>query len=245
MISKLKFLYNKIYIQNKFTPSFLGIFTNPSYLIRKRLYTEIVKNKKYLKGVLLDFGCGSKPYKQLFDVDKYIGVDIEESGHDNTNDNIDIYYDGKKIPFKDYYFDSIFSTEVLEHVFNIDDIIKELYRVLKIDGYILVTVPFVWNEHEVPYDYARYTSYGLKHLFEKSGFTIVKAIKTTTFIETIFQMFCIYTSETLLPKKVSFKRAILVILFITPITVLGILISKVFPKNESFYNNNIIIAQKK
>ena len=245
MISKLKFLYNKIYIQNKFTPSFLGIFTNPSYLIRKGLYVEIVKNKKYLKGILLDFGCGSKPYKKLFDVETYIGLDIEESGHDNTNENVDIYYDGKVLPFQDNYFDSIFSTEVLEHVFNIDDIVKELYRVLKVDGYILVTVPFVWNEHEIPYDYARYTSYGLNHLFEKSGFTIVKTIKTTTFIETIFQMFCIYISETLLPKKISFKRAILVILFITPITVLGVLISKIFPKNESFYNNNIIIAQKK
>ena len=52
--------------------------------------------------------------------------------------------------------------QVLEHVFNPDDFVREIARVLKPGGALLLTVPFVWNEHEQPYDYARYSSFGLR-----------------------------------------------------------------------------------
>jgi SAM-dependent methyltransferase len=63
---------------------------------------------------------------------------------------------------------------VLEHVFNPDDFLNEVNRVLKPSGKLLLTVPFVWDEHEQPYDYARYSSFGLRSLLEKHGFSIVK-----------------------------------------------------------------------
>jgi len=56
-----------------------------------------------MNGIMLDFGCGSKPYKELFSVDKYIGLDIEKSGHNHKEEPIDFYYDGKTIPFKNEY----------------------------------------------------------------------------------------------------------------------------------------------
>jgi len=244
MIKKLKFFYDKLYRKNKFMPSAIGIFTNPSYFIRKGLYDTILLNKKYMKGLLLDFGCGNKPYKELFEVNEYIGVDMVESGHNHKNENIDVYYDGKILPFQDNHFDSIFSSEVFEHIFNLDEILKELYRVLKTDGYILITIPFVWNEHEVPYDCSRYTSFGINHILEKSGFEIISQHKTTNFVETIFQMWNIYISESFLPSRISFKKAILILFLIAPFTILGLILSKILPKNNSFYNNIVILAKK-
>ena len=63
---------------------------------------------------MLDFGCGSKPYKNLFKVKEYVGLDTEESGHNHRNEEIDVLYNGKQIPFVDNSFDSLFSSQVFK-----------------------------------------------------------------------------------------------------------------------------------
>ena len=105
---------------------------------------------------VLDFGCGSKPYENLFiNIDEYVGCDIEVSGHDHLDSKIDYFFDGKNLPFIDDRFDSVVSFEVFEHIFNLPEILKEINRVTKTSGNILISVPFAWGEHEVPYDFAR------------------------------------------------------------------------------------------
>ena len=107
---------------------------------------------------MIDIGCGNKPYKNLFKHCKsYIGLEIES---ENKN-SADFTYDGKNFPFEDETFDSAVCSEVLEHVFEPNQFLKEVNRVLKKNGLIILTLPFFWDEHEQPYDYARYTSFGL------------------------------------------------------------------------------------
>ena len=64
--------------------------------------------------------------------------------------------------------------QVLEHVFNPQEFLGELGRVLARGGRLLLTVPFVWDEHEQPFDYARYSSFGLKALLEQHGFRVLQ-----------------------------------------------------------------------
>ena len=80
-------------------------------------------------------------------------------------------YDGKKIPFSDGEFDYVFSTEVMEHVPEPKEFLNEIYRVLKPGGILIMTVPFMQPLHEEPYDFYRYTKYGLKHLLDNTGFS--------------------------------------------------------------------------
>ncbi len=109
------------------------------YFIRTALYRKIKDFAPQMQGKMLDFGCGSKPYQSLFyNVKEYIGLDYDGEGHSHHNENIDVYYNGKVIPFENEYFDSIFSSEVFEHLFNIEEILPELHRVLKTKGKILV-----------------------------------------------------------------------------------------------------------
>ena len=132
------------------------------------MYKKIRQFAPQLQGRLLDFGCGTKPYRGLFtNVSEYIGLDFENEGHSHRNENIDVMYDGKTIPFADKHFDSVFSSEVFEHIFNLEQMIPELNRVMKKGAKLFVTCPFVWNEHELPNDYARYTQFALRHLLEK------------------------------------------------------------------------------
>lgn len=227
-----------------FQPVFFSIFINPFFFIRRGLYKNIKNDAKSLEGILLDFGCGRKPYKNLFSVTQYIGVDIEQSGHSHELSEVDVYYNGKTIPFGDEYFDSVFCSEVIEHVFEIDNIFIEINRVMKKDAKILLTVPFVWNDHEIPYDYGRYTTYGISYLMEKHGFEIIKISKSTNFVETVFQLRILYFHN-LIKTKNNFFNVLLNIIIISPFTLIGYIASKLLPGRSDLYHNSIVLARKK
>jgi SAM-dependent methyltransferase len=229
--------------REQFRPSNFSIFYNANYFIKKGVYQGVKRNSAELQGRLLDIGCGNKPYRDLFNVVEYIGIDIENEAHDHTNDKVDFIFDGKKIPFNDQSFDSIFSSEVFEHVFHLEELIQESHRVLKGGGKLLITLPFVWIEHEKPNDFARYTTFGIINLLERNGFTIERSEKSSTYFEAIFQMIAAYIYQTIIPKN-SILNWPLAVLLISPINMLGIVLSFILPNNSDFYLNNIIVASK-
>ena len=67
-------------------------------------------------------------------------------------------------------FDAVLCTQVLEHVKEPADVIREIYRVLKPGGVLYLSAPQGWGVHQAPHDYFRFTCFGLDHLIEKSGF---------------------------------------------------------------------------
>ncbi|RLD81087.1 MAG: hypothetical protein DRJ10_06620 [Bacteroidetes bacterium] len=232
------------YKKQQFQTNIFSLLINPLFLLRKILFKRIKILAPELSGKLLDFGCGSKPYKSRFlNVSEYIGLDIENNSHDHNKEEIDVFYDGKKIPFPDNHFDSVFSSEVLEHIFEPDLILKEINRILKPGGKALFTLPFAWNEHEVPNDYARYTSFGIKYLFEKHGFKVIKQIKAGHMSVVIAQLRSLYVYEFLASKNKYFNILISLV-FIFPLNLAGFIFSSIMPKNYSLFFNNIILVQK-
>lgn len=237
-----RYIVNK-FENEKFLTTWISIFFHPSFIIRRGLYKSIKKYSSLLKGKLLDFGCGNKPYENLFNCDNYIGLDIENSGNSHSKSKVDVYYDGRTIPFETNYFESVFSSEVLTHVFNTSDILNEIHRVLKPDGVFLLTVPFSWFENEIPFDNVRYTSFGIKYALEEAGFKIVKFEKTTNFIQTVFQLFNGYLYYNL--GRNSLLRILVIIFIIFPLNVLSIILSNILPKDNSLFCNNVVLAKKK
>ncbi len=232
------------YKKQQFQTNVFSLFINPFFLIRKILFKQIKKQAPELNGKLLDFGCGSKPYESLFiNVSEYLGLDIENNSHNHSKENIDIFYDGKKIPFPENHFDSVFSSEVLEHVFEPDLALKEIYRVLKPNGKALFTLPFAWNEHETPNDYARYTSFGIKYLLEKQGFKIIKQTKAGHMNVVIAQLRSLYIYEFLASKNKYFN-ILSSFIFVFPLNLTGLIFSSIMPKNYSLFFNNIVLVQK-
>jgi len=136
--------------------STLSIIISPTYIVRSGLYRGVTNFAQRFEGDVLDFGCGSKSYETLFTKAKsYIGIDIEVSGYSHKDNKVDFYYDGKSLSFPDNSFDCIVCFEILEHVFNIEEGYVEIFRVLKPNGLFLGTLPVVWEEYEVAYDFAK------------------------------------------------------------------------------------------
>ncbi len=234
----------QIYKKQQFHPNFLSVFINPFFMVRWMLLRKLKKQIVKLKGKVLDFGCGQKPYKSLFtSTTEYIGVDIENEGHNHEKEEIDVYYDGKVLPFENNSFDHVFSSEVLEHVFNYAEILPEIHRVLKTGGYFLITVPFSWEEHEVPYDNCRFTHFGIESLLKKAGYTIVESEKSGHFFAVISQYFINYIREMFFTKN-KYINILLNLIFISPFTILLGLLSLIAPRKRSLYFNTIILAQK-
>ena len=144
----------------------------------------VKKKSKKFKGTVYDFGCGERPYESyiLKIADKYIGVDWNETLHDL---NADIIADlNKPLPIESEIADTVTSFQVLEHLHDPQMMLNEAYRILKKDGNIVLTVPFQWWVHEAPYDYFRYTIYGLKHIFKKAGFREINITPASGFFST-------------------------------------------------------------
>lgn len=230
--------------RERFLPSRLSIVISPIYIIRRALYRQIADLAPRVTGATLDFGCGSKPYETLFTkATRYIGVDIRQSGHDHQTSKIDVFYDGKSLPFAGESFDSVVCFEVFEHVFNIRDVLDEINRTLKPNAVALFTLPFAWDEHEAPYDFARYTSFGVRHLLEQSGFEVLELRKSTTYFLAACQMLIAYFSQHVSPRN-KVIRSLIQLVFIFPLNVLTLLLNEILPKRYDYFCNLIVLAKK-
>lgn len=223
------------------------VFFNPSFITRRALIKNI---KGFIKKIdfnendtWIDVGCGSAPYRPLFNIKRYIGLDIKDGNCLNPDKKCDIVYDGKKLPFEDNSADGIICTQVLEHVDNIEGFILEIRRVLRSGGNLILTAPFCWQEHEKPYDFYRFTSFGAKDILERSGFSVKECVKTTGSIETIAQLMSAYISSNCVIKFPGFFTFIM--LFIcAPIQIMGITLQRILPDKKELFLDNAILAYK-
>lgn len=152
----------------------MGIFTP---VIRCYL-TEVAS---YACGRMLDVGCGNKPYKDLFaNVTSYIGMDrpsMVDQRRPNTQQrwsSFDVVGSVTEIPFKNESFDTILATQLIEHLPEPKQFFAGGARVLRPNGHLLVTFPLVNPVHEEPYDFFRFTEYGVLYFCRKAGLEPVK-----------------------------------------------------------------------
>lgn len=128
--------------------------------------------KKYAKGRLLDAGAGRLTHKMMLVllVDSYLGLDkfIAHPELDLTADLL------KGLPFKDESFDTVFCSQVLEHLSDPKRALGEMARILKKEGHLILSAPHLSYIHGAPEDFFRFTCYGLKALIEEVGLEVVE-----------------------------------------------------------------------
>jgi SAM-dependent methyltransferase len=159
---------------------------NPFYTSRRFLWRGLGHAAHFAEGALLDVGCGKKPYKPLFrKVKNHLGIEVPSTV--SRSRVIDVYGNGERLPFEAGSFDTVLCTETIEHTPEPKVILRECFRVLKTGGYMLLSTPQTWGLHEAPYDYYRYTEYGLKYLAQTVGFEVVQVYPTCGVFATVGQ----------------------------------------------------------
>jgi SAM-dependent methyltransferase len=183
------------------------------------IYHDLRKHLPGLSGKLLDIGCGNSPFRHLLDpaISEYQGIDVEEAASFGYRNPDTIYYDGKVIPFADESFDALLCTEVLEHVFDPTQLIREMHRVLRPEGFAVVTIPWSARFHYQPFDYHRYTPRMLEALF--APFQNRTIIPRGTDLSSIASKIVVCYLRNLLRIRMASARDLL----LTPLRILGAL----------------------
>ena len=120
--------------------------------------------------MIVDIGAADKPYYQIFKryIKNYIGVDID------TTENPEVVASADNLPFDAQSFDVALCFQVLEHIENPQKVLAEIKRILKPQGYLILTTHGIWNYHPFPKDLWRFTQEGLTNLFSKFSDVEVK-----------------------------------------------------------------------
>jgi SAM-dependent methyltransferase len=137
--------------------------TSVQYAVRRPLVDWLSRQDVGGKRVL-DVGCGDRPYDALFaGAAELVGFDQPGSRHADLHGSID------SIPVDDESFDVVLCLQVLEHVPDPAAAVRELRRVVRPDGLVLLSTHGVYPYHPNPADLWRWTSAGLVELFRTSA----------------------------------------------------------------------------
>ena len=130
---------------------------------------------QHVHGELIDLGCGDMPFRDTIvnQVTVYHSLDLWPRSDDVTY--IDDISDMSTVLTASY--DSAICIEVLEHVPDPFSAIREIYRILKPGGIFVISVPHLSRLHDEPYDFFRFTIYGLRNLLENAGFEVLEIQK--------------------------------------------------------------------
>lgn len=149
------------------------------YWPRRRMRAAIAARARHASGLLLDVGCGLKPYQAILmpHVRRYVGVEYSPTSGYRGN-RADICGDAAALPLASESCDTVLATELLEHVTDPDRVVAEIARVLRPGGVAIVTVPFMFPIHEGT-DYYRYTAPGMAAILNRHNLEVLESAPLT------------------------------------------------------------------
>jgi len=159
------------------------------YLINSRSITRISLEKRLKPllsriegGRILDIGSKGSPYKNLVKADRFVTMDVSPENHP------DICCDVHDIKSEDKVFNAVIASELLEHCYDPQKVVNEIYRVLVKGGICILSTRFIYRYHPDPNDYYRFTKNSLNMLF--SRFEVIEIYGHGNKIQVLWQIMC-------------------------------------------------------
>lgn len=145
-----------------------------------------------ISGRVLDVGAADRWIEpHLSEGVQYVALDYPATGRDLYSAKPTVFGDAASLPFEDACFDGVFCLEVLEHVPEPESVLKEIARVLKRGGRAWITMPFLYPLHDAPFDFQRFTEYGLRRSMRQAGLEVTSLRKTGHAIRTAGLLACL------------------------------------------------------
>ena len=142
-------------------------------------FLRVLQNKEFknisINGKTIDLGAknGKASYYRFFNL-KYSEIDYVDINPTESNIlKLDLE---KNLPISDKSYNSVLAINLFEHIFNIQNLIEEIYRILDDEGKLIGSTPFMKEYHSDPDDFYRYTQDFYKKVFEKVGFVNIELI---------------------------------------------------------------------
>jgi SAM-dependent methyltransferase len=143
-----------------------------NWLTGRALFPVLKQWGRHETGIVLDVGCGESPFRQFFPhLQKYIRVDrvpVDEEV---------IVADINHLPFGDDSVDTVLLFQVLADSPEPGECLREIARVCKPGGNLIVFESMCFPEHDLPNDYFRLMPAGVEYLAQQSGFNLQKTIR--------------------------------------------------------------------
>ena len=134
---------------------------------------------------VLDYGARECPYKKFINHKTYQTLDIKQNSAETITH---VVKPNQKADIKDNSFDLILLTDVIAHVSDVNFVFEECYRLLKKNGTLFLTTPFIYRENGVPNDHLRYTSFALEKILKVHGYTSFNQKKSGNFYYMIYTL---------------------------------------------------------
>lgn len=215
-----------------------------NWLALKLNDTEVQKRLPLMTGIVYDLGCGTRPYEHdiMQNADGYVGVDWSNTLHAL---HAEIVADlNQPLPIESSVANTVVSFQVLEHLSEPQTMVNEAFRILRGGGRVIISVPFQWWVHEAPYDYFRYTRYGLEHMLAKAGFVDIQVKAVTGFWVMWVLKFNYQTSRYIRGRR---PTRMLMRVLLTPLWLIGQAIAPILDKidfNEDETAGYYVTARK-
>jgi len=160
------------YIYGFFLKKLEGTILHPQWLSDRYHYQSRRLLEHIEMGCVVDIGSGDSDHsKFLMESTKLWRFDYPDTNYRYGNPP-HVFADASSMPMRDGSVDSVLLLEVLEHVEQFDNVLTEIRRILKRNGALYLSAPFIYPAHDEPYDYHRFTRHGLEKDLARHGFKI-------------------------------------------------------------------------
>jgi SAM-dependent methyltransferase len=142
-----------------------------NWLANHKITRALERVRAHAGGVLLDVGCGSRPFARLFEgrVSRYLGTDLRTSSFLGPHPP-DLFARAEALPVRSGAVDTVLALSMLTYLPEPIRMLEEARRVLKPGGVLLLEFTQMAPLHDPPHDYFRFTRYGAEHLLHRAGF---------------------------------------------------------------------------
>jgi ubiquinone/menaquinone biosynthesis C-methylase UbiE len=200
-------------------------------------------------GRVLDIGCANQYMKTyLRAASDYIGLDYYQTAVQWYATRPQVYGDAQQLPFRENSMDAVLLLDVLEHLPRPADCLREIARVLKPTGILVLKVPFLYPLHDAPLDFHRWTHFGLQQFVQQHGFRLRQITPIGKPLETAGLLANIAISKTVL-NWIQQRSPALILGIFTPLVILTInllcwLINLLSPEDNLMPHSYRLVLEK-
>jgi SAM-dependent methyltransferase len=206
---------------------------HPQWLVALGAEKRLKAVAALIRGKVLDVGSGDRQLENYLDSHvRYFGIDYPPSGQ-RYRKRPHVWGDAIHLPFRSSTIDSLVLLDVLEHLPDPGLALNEAARVLKAEGIVVASVPFLYPIHDAPFDFWRITQYQIERLAAGAGLEILRLTERGKALETAALLACLALAQSAieaLQQRSPLALILIPSLLMVPfLNIMGYGLSRLFP----------------